>query len=146
MSVHPFSCSRNPLQQQHTILLVEDEPFVRDATRSILEHAGYAVLPAEDAGEALKVHEHRERQIDLVMTDMVLPGRTGHQLGQELRQLSPELKVLVTSGYTNAEYAIEDPGAQMYFLAKPYSRRELIEKVERVLEIAPLRQAASQVG
>ena len=134
---------------RRTILLVEDEPFVREATRSILESAGFEVLPAEDASAAVRVYEERQhavdvRAIDLVMTDMVLPGRTGQQLGQDLRQRSPEVKVLVTSGYGNAELETEDPQSHTYFLAKPYSRRTLLEKVERILEGMPLRRAASQ--
>jgi len=128
-----------------TILLVEDEPFVREATRSILESAGFEVLSAEDAASALKAYEER-RSIDLVMTDMVLPGRTGQQLGQDLRQHCPELSVLVTSGYGNVEYDTEDPTARTYFLAKPYSRRSLLEKIETILSAAPLRPVARQVS
>lgn len=143
MSVHPISVNR---LRQCTILLVEDEPFVREATRSLLENAGFAVITAEDALGALQAYEECKRRIDLLMTDMILPGRTGLQLGQELRQRSPELKILVTSGYTNAEYDIANPANQTYFLGKPYSRRELIEKVATALEIASFHQAAGQAG
>ena len=68
------------------------------------------------------------------MTDMVLPGRTGQQLGQDLRQHSPEIVVLVTSGYGNPEYETEAPESRTYFLAKPYSRRALVEKLRRFLQ------------
>jgi len=132
-------------QRQRTILLVEDEPFVREATRCILQSAGFEVLPAEDAASALKAYEARP-SIDLVMTDMVLPGRTGQQLGQDLRQRCPEVNVLVTSGYSNVEYETEDPAARTYFLAKPYSRRSLIEKIESILGAAPLQRVARQVS
>jgi len=131
---------------KRTILLVEDEPFVREATCSILENAGFEVLPAGDALDAMKVYEEYERRVDLVMTDMVLPGRTGQQLGQELRRRSPEVRVLVTSGYGNAEYDTEEPESLTYFLAKPYSRRGLIEKIEKILGAAPLHRAATQAG
>ena len=131
--------------QRRTILLVEDEPFVREATCSILESAGFEVLSAEDAASALRAHEKRP-SIDLVMTDMVLPGRTGQQLGQDLRQRSPELSVLVTSGYGNVENETEDPAQRMYFLAKPYSRRSLIEKIESIFATASLNRAARQVS
>ena len=130
---------------RRTILLVEDEPFVREATRSILESAGFEVLPAEDAASAMKAYEERPA-IDLVMTDMVLPGRTGQQLGQDLRQRHPEVSVLVTSGYGNVEYETEDLTARTYFLAKPYSRRSLIEKIEAIFGAIPLQQAARQVS
>jgi CheY-like chemotaxis protein len=116
-----------------TILLVEDEPFVREATCSILKSAGFSVLPAADAVEAVKLYAECCQPVDLVITDMVLPGRTGRQLGEDLRQREPQLKILVTSGYSAAEYDIEDPVTRFYFLAKPYSRRSLIEKVEKIL-------------
>jgi DNA-binding NtrC family response regulator len=113
--------------------LVEDEPFVREATCSILEAAGFEVLPAQDAQEAMGIHQECMRRIDLVMTDMVLPGRSGEQLGQDLREGSPEAVVLITSGYGNAEYEMEVPESHTYFLAKPYSRRTLLEKIEKIL-------------
>jgi two-component system, cell cycle sensor histidine kinase and response regulator CckA len=129
-----------------TILLVEDEPFVRDATRRILESAGFSVLPAADALDAIEVYESCHRPIDLVMTDMVLPGRTGRQLGEDLRQRSAQVKVLVTSGYGNAEYETEDPAAHTYFLAKPYSRRSLVEKIKEILGPQACRCAVAQAS
>ena len=141
-----FSPSNNRQPQQRTILLVEDEPFVRDATGSILERAGFAVLPAQDACEAIRIYEQCQHRIDLVMTDMVLPGRTGLQLGHDLRQRSPDLLVLLTSGYSNAEYDTESPEARTYFLAKPYSRRSLVEKIEEILDATPLPHVATQAG
>ncbi len=145
MTLQPcvFANDRPP---RRTILLVEDEPFVREATCSILESAGFEVLPAEDARAAMKVYEECKRGIDLVMTDMVLPGRTGLQLGQDLRQHSPEVVVLVTSGYGNPEYETEAPESRTYFLAKPYSRRTLVDKIEKILGAESLGRAATQAG
>jgi DNA-binding NtrC family response regulator len=136
----------NDRPRRRTILLVEDEPFVREATCSILESAGFEVLPAEDARDAMKVYEECPRGIDLVMTDMVLPGRSGEQLGQDLREHSPEVVILVTSGYGNPEYETEAPASRTYFLAKPYSRRTLVEKIEKILGAASLGRTASQAG
>jgi DNA-binding NtrC family response regulator len=132
--------------RRRTILLVEDEPFVRDATASILERAGFVVLPAQDACEAIRIYEQCQHRIHLVMTDMVLPGRTGQQLGQDLRQHTPELLLLLTSGYSNPEYDTEYPEQNTYFLAKPYSRRSLVEKIEKILNATPLTQVATQAG
>jgi len=134
--------------RRRTILLVEDEPFVREATCSILEHAGFEVLPTADAQDAMKVYDdrHHGNGIDLVMTDMVLPGATGEQLGQDLRQRSPEVVVLVTSGYSNPEYDTEVPESRTYFLAKPYSMRTLIDKIEQILGATPQARAAKQAG
>jgi DNA-binding NtrC family response regulator len=119
---------------------------VREATCSILQGAGFEVLSAEDAREAMKVYEECGQRVDLVMTDMVLPGRTGQQLGQDVRACSPEVSVLVTSGYGEAAYETESPEARTYFLAKPYSRRSLVEKIETILETRLMRQAATQTG
>jgi DNA-binding NtrC family response regulator len=130
---------------RRTVLLVEDEPFVREATLSILESAGYQVIPAGDAVAAIRAYEESQWAIDLVMTDMVLPGRTGEQLGEEIRQRSPDVKVLVTSGYCDGASATEQPQSQTYFLAKPYTRRGLVEKIEKIFEV-PLRRAAGQAG
>ena len=116
-----------------TILLVEDDAFVRQATCNILEHAGFEVMTAEDATEAMKVFEDRALEIDLVMTDMVLPGASGQELGQNLHQRSPAVAVLITSGYSNAEFDMEAPQTLTYFLAKPYSRQTLLDKIKKIL-------------
>lgn len=137
------SAYANDRPARRTVLLVEDEPFVREATRTILEHAGFEVLPAVDTRDAMKVYEEYSKRIDLVLTDMVLPGGTGQQLGQELRQRSPEIVVLVTSGYSEQE-EMEAPEERTYFLAKPYSRRTLIGKIEEVLAAVPLGRTATQ--
>lgn len=131
---------------RRVILLVEDEPFVREATCSILENAGFCVLSATDAFEAIRVYEEFNQPIDLIMTDMVLPGKTGQELGYDLRALSPQLKVLVTSGYGNAEYDTEDVANRTYFLAKPYSRRSLVEKIEKILNPQILQHSATQAS
>ena len=145
MTLQPCTLSSDR-PKRRTVLLVEDEPFVREATCSILESAGFEVLPAEDAADAMHIFEGCKRPIDLVMTDMILPGRTGQQLAEDLRQLFPEVRVLVTSGYSNAEYAIEEPRSNTYFLAKPYSRRGLVEKIEKILEPMSLHHAAGQAS
>ena len=136
----------NDRPRRRTILLVEDEPFVRQATCNVLMSAGFEVLPAGDAQDAMKVYAEYRLGIDLVMTDMVLPGRSGEQLGQDLREQSPEVVVLVTSGYSNLEYETEKPGSRTYFLAKPYSRRMLVEKIEKILGAVSPGRAASQAG
>lgn len=145
MTLQPCVCA-NDQPRRRTILLVEDEPFVREATCSILESAGFDVLPAEDAQDAMRVYEECLHRIDLVMTDMVLPGRSGEELGQDLREHSPEVAVLVTSGYSNPEYEREAPESGMYFLAKPYSRRTLVEKIGKILGVVTQGRSASQAG
>lgn len=145
MALQPCACT-NQRSVRRKILLVEDEPFVREATCSILQNAGFEVLPAEDAREAMKLYEECGRRVDLVMTDMVLPGRTGQQLGQDVRECSPETPVLVTSGYGEAAYETESPETRMFFLAKPYSRRALVEKIETILGTGLKRLATTQAS
>lgn len=144
MTAHAFPHTADR-SRQRAILLVEDEPFVREATCGILESAGYTVHSAADARAAIGIYESSARPIDLVMTDMVLPGQTGEQLGEELRQRSSEIKVLITSGYGSPEYDSDELSSQTFFLAKPYSRRSLIDKIEKILD-SPMQGAASQAG
>ena len=136
----------NDQSHRRTILLVDDEPFVREATCSILENAGFCVLSATDACQALRLYEECNRPIDLIMTDMVLPGKTGQELGADLRTRSSQLKILVTSGYGNAEYDTEDVANRTYFLSKPYSRRSLVEKIEKILSPQILEHSATQAS
>jgi two-component system cell cycle sensor histidine kinase/response regulator CckA len=148
MSLQPSTHSSpgGRFSRTYTILLVEDEPFVREATRSILASAGLDVLTAEDAAAALRIYNESHRPIDLVMTDMVLPGESGEQLGRDLCQRSPHLKVLVTSGYSNFDGAVDEPEARRYFLAKPYSRRDLVDKIDEIFRGLPLHRIAGQAG
>jgi len=136
----------NDQSHRGTILLVEDEPFVREATCNILENAGFCVLSAKDACDAIRLYEECNRTIDLIMTDMVLPGKTGQELGEDLRTRSEQLSVLVTSGYGNAEYETEDVVKRTYFLAKPYSRRSLVEKIEGILNPQVLQHSVTQAS
>jgi DNA-binding NtrC family response regulator len=129
-------------KRRRTILLVEDEPFVREATCNILEHAGFAILKAADANEARRLYEECAGGIDLLLTDMVLPGASGEQLAQNLRQHSPGLVVLITSGYNNVEFDTDKPESLTYFLMKPYSRRTLLEKIEKIITSLPLARPA----
>lgn len=168
MAVNPHSCARlcsnsdsnsdlngrvnerkNGQVFRGTILLVEDEPFVREATCGILRNGCFEVLLAKDADQAIAVYEECEQRkqadVDLLMTDMVLPGATGRELGQTLQRRSPALAVLVTSGYSNPEYDMETPESRTYFLAKPYSMRTLIAKIEKILG-SDSRSRAAQAG
>jgi two-component system cell cycle sensor histidine kinase/response regulator CckA len=133
-------------QSPRTILLVEDEHFVREATSGILRRAGFKVLPAENALQALQVYEDCAERIDLVMTDMMMPGATGQQLSCDLRRHSPDLPVLLTSGYSNQEFDVELPALRTFFLAKPYCRRTLLEKIENILTTTSHVLPTSQAG
>jgi CheY-like chemotaxis protein len=132
--------------QRRVVLLVEDEPFVREATCCVLQSAGFEVLPTADAQEAMNVYEQKGRKIDLLMTDMALPGRNGRQLARDLRSTSADIPILLTSGYIESECDNEPREPRTYFLAKPYSRAELVQTMEEILSEALRRRAVTQAS
>jgi CheY-like chemotaxis protein len=83
-----------------TILLVEDESFLREVTCEILESAGYRVLKARTAAEAISAFDEYKTIVRLLLTDVVLPGQNGRDLATDLRSVSPKLKIIFTSGYS----------------------------------------------
>jgi len=119
-----------------TILVVEDEAAVRHLTRRTLERAGYRVLEAADAVEALRMWEQHQGAIDLLMTDIVMPeGINGRELAERLHARKPALKVILTSGYS-ADIAGQELSlrAGHAFLQKPATPGLLLESVRRCLD------------
>jgi CheY-like chemotaxis protein len=121
--------------QHATLLLVEDERPVRDVTQRALEREGYTVLTAEDGFEALAVAETFSGTIDLLITDVVLPGLDGRALTGRLRQRRPGIGVLYMTGYTDDEMLrrgiIDD---RVNLLDKPFNATELGDAVRRALQ------------
>ena len=91
--------STDLLRGHGTILLVEDESFLREVTCEILESAGYQVLKARTAAEAISAFDEYKTIVRLLLTDVVLPGQNGRDLATDLRSVSPKLKIIFTSGY-----------------------------------------------
>lgn len=115
---------------RETILLVEDEPAVRQLFAQALARAGYRVLEARNGQEAMKVFDQHGDTIDLLLTDMRMPYMGGAELAQQLRSRRLTLKLICISGYpgtVDAELASD-------FLAKPFSRDDLLKKVREVLD------------
>ncbi|HEV2698129.1 MAG TPA: response regulator [Terriglobales bacterium] len=120
--------------RRQTVLVVEDEAFVRDAICELLEQGDYDVLRAENACSARKLFKSRYQEIDVVLCDAVLPDWNGVFLIKALRQLSPGLKVVLTSGYPLSEAPHQVVNAQeMRLLVKPYSGSALIAILECAL-------------
>ena len=118
-----------------TILVVEDEVAVRTVARMALRRLGYTVLEADNAPAALRLWSELAGRVDLLFTDIVMPGgMSGHELAARLQLQRPELKVLFCSGYTREveQYDVTD-GASRNFLPKPYKAGELAEAVRRCL-------------
>jgi two-component system cell cycle sensor histidine kinase/response regulator CckA len=126
-----------------TILLAEDETVVRDLVQEILEQAGYTVLAAPDGREALKLSKTHSGGIDLVVTDVVMPGMSGRDLAERLWLSRPDTKVLYISGYTDVDVfdpGVLDPGSA--FLQKPFSASDLAQRVRQVLDAPRAANAA----
>jgi len=117
-----------------TILVVEDQEAVRRLTTSLLREYGYQLLEASDGTDALRIAKEYGGEIDLVLTDVVLPGINGKELSERLQELRPGLKVLFTSGYTAD--AIGDRGILaegLAYIPKPFSGGEMAAKIRDVL-------------
>ncbi|MBX3175963.1 MAG: PAS domain S-box protein [Candidatus Hydrogenedentes bacterium] len=118
-----------------TILLAEDEEALRAVTHMILTHAGYTVLAAESGSRAIELMRENTGQVDLLLTDVVMPGLSGPQLVTELKAIAPDLKVLFMSGYaddTVIRHGILAEGVE--FIHKPYSFAQLTKKIREVLD------------
>jgi PAS domain S-box-containing protein len=118
-----------------TVLLVEDEASVRQLSKRILDHAGYRVLEAANGDDAERVFAHHAGSIDLVVTDVIMPGCGGPELLSRLQAREPALRVLYMSGYTDqsaAQKAGIDRG--LPFVQKPFTAEELVRQVRQALE------------
>ena len=115
---------------RETILLVEDEPAVRQLFAQALIRAGYRVHEARNGQEAVKVFDQHAETIDLLLTDLRMPYMGGAELAQQLRARRKTLKLICVSGYPGGTE--DDTAAD--FLAKPFSRDALLAKVREVLD------------
>jgi PAS domain S-box-containing protein len=121
--------------RDNCILVVEDDDDVRAYTVEILRELGYRVLEAHDGPSALRLLERQEAPIDLLFTDVVMPGMSGRELADKARSHQPDLKVLYTSGYTRNAIVHGgrlDSGVEM--IAKPFTYQGLAQKITDVLD------------
>jgi PAS domain S-box-containing protein len=119
-----------------TVLLVEDEESLRGLNEELLTGLGYTVLPAAHGAEALELAQH-EPHIHVLLTDVVMPGMSGRELGEKLKIMRPEVKVLYMSGYTDnviIHHGILKPG--VFFLQKPFTQETLARKMREVLGLS----------
>jgi PAS domain S-box-containing protein len=124
------------LNGNETILMVEDEDQVRTIVLGVLRRHGYRVLPAQNAGEALLICEQHPGQIDLLLTDVVMPQMSGPELAKRLCVTRPQMKVLCMSGYTDdsaVRHGVLEP--DVAFFQKPITPLSLARKVREVLDM-----------
>ena len=118
-----------------TVLLVDDEEFIRELGGRILSKAGYTVLAASNGMEALKLFAKEVSRVSLVLLDLIMPEMGGKECLRELLQIDPQAKVLVTSGYA-AEVPVKEcleTGAKG-FVGKPFRMKELLRQVRKALD------------
>lgn len=118
-----------------TILLVEDEPAILKMTAMLLERLGYTVVPSANPSEALQTAREFKGEINLLMTDVIMPEMNGRDLAMRLQSIYPNIKRLFMSGYTAdviAHHGVLDEGVN--FIQKPFSITDLAEKVRKSLE------------
>ncbi len=122
-------------EHNERILIVEDEDVVRDFACKVLRDRGYNMLDVGSAEEGLEVYKQESGKFDAVFSDVVLPGKSGVQLVEELLSLDPGLGILLSSGYTDEKAqwtTINDKGLR--FLQKPYSLVDLLGTIREVLD------------
>lgn len=123
------------LKGEETILLVDDEDMILDVGTDIIERLGYTVLCAKSGKEAIGIYEENPGRIDMVILDMIMPEIGGGETYDRLKEISPDIKVLLSSGYSINGQATEilDRGCNG-FLQKPFNARDLSKKLRKILD------------
>jgi CheY-like chemotaxis protein len=119
-----------------TVLVVEDDELLRSLIEVTLAHRGYRVLSAGGGDEAIALFEDRHGDIDLIVSDVVMPGMRGPELAARLREHTPGLRVVFMSGYTGDRVDLADVPPDAYFIEKPFSPDALAQTVDDALAAA----------
>jgi CheY-like chemotaxis protein len=130
------------LKGDETLLLVDDEEMIIEVGEEILQTLGYKVLPAVSGKEALEIYKNKKDSIDMVILDMIMPGMGGGETYDNLKQINPEIKVLLSSGYSISGQAAEilERGCDG-FIQKPFKLRQLSIKIREILDKATTRSS-----
>jgi CheY-like chemotaxis protein len=121
-------------RRQETLLIVEDEPAVRNLVASALRHDGYRLLLAASAEEAIGISNTHDGDIDLLLTDAIMPGKSGLELANLLVAKRPGLPVIVMSGYTEENLSISGLTDPITLLQKPFTPRDLRRRIREMLD------------
>ncbi|MEJ2543517.1 MAG: response regulator [Calditrichaceae bacterium] len=118
-----------------TILVVEDEVNVLEFAKEALQNSGYKVLEAKDGIEALKVLKNKSKEIDLIISDVVMPDMGGQELSEEVNKQYPDMKIIMMSGYTDSQIIRTGAESQsVNFIYKPFSIKTISKKVREILD------------
>lgn len=130
--INSFRCTFFLVQ----VLVVDDDVTSRAAMRRVLEHQGYTVIVAEDALDALRMLERTHVPVDLLVTDVQMPGMNGDVLVARVREAWPDLPVVFVSGEPSNARLVRETSGQVQFLAKPFLPSELLETVRHALGLS----------
>ena len=127
---------RNAADQRGTerILVVEDEPALREPIRRLLEGAGYQVLVSKNVDEAIQIATQHNGALDLLLTDVVMPKMSGPQLAEHLHQFCPQMKVLYMSGYPEPRQSDSVVASEVDIIRKPFTKEQLLGRLREVLD------------
>jgi signal transduction histidine kinase len=138
LSAEDAAPAQTDTRGSETVLVVEDEEVVRDLICAVLSESGYDVLCAGSAEEALRITRAHPAEIELLVTDIVMPDMHGPELARELATLKPEMKILYVSGYSEndiSDQGVIEPG--LLVLQKPFTQQSLGRKVREILDAEP---------
>jgi nitrogen-specific signal transduction histidine kinase len=132
---HAASAAQDKERRGHeTLLIVEDEPSVRNLVASSLRQEGFHLLLAASAEEALSIVDTFEGPIDLLLTDAIMPGKSGIELAAFMTTRSPGLRIIIMSGYTEETLSIPGGNGAVNLLQKPFTPRQLRQRIREALE------------
>ena len=121
-----------------TLLIVDDEPLMTDLFRQYMTRIGYQVLTAGCASEALDIICEKGATVQIVVTDMSMPGMSGKELAETLQNLKPQIPVIITTGVDTSDASAQTSPNVVLMLQKPYQNRLLAEKIAEILKSAPV--------
>ncbi len=133
--IQPQNAAGKVAGGSETVLVVEDEPDLRELTRIFLEAYGYKVLAANNAEQALQMADAFPQTIDLVLTDVIMPGMSGRQLVEKILLRRPKARIVYMTGYTDdmvVQHKVLEPGVNL--LQKPFTKFDLAERVRATLD------------
>lgn len=135
------------LRGSETVLFIDDEDMIIEIAEEILEQLGYKVLIARSGKEAIEIYEENKERIDIVVLDMIMPDMSGSDTYDRMKEIDPDIKVLLSSGYSINGRATEilDRGCNG-FIQKPFKMKELSQKLREILDEKGVSSAAEMVG
>jgi two-component system cell cycle sensor histidine kinase/response regulator CckA len=123
-------------EEKILIMVVDDEEVIRNMVKDFLSDKGYEIIIASNGPEALEKFRQNEGKVDLVLLDMVLPGKSGMEILEDLRQINPRVKAIMTSGYSRDITENNLDKDITSFMQKPFRIATLIQKIKELMSIS----------